>query len=471
VTTRSFGGGDLLAFAEVSGDHNPLHVDPVAARRTMTGEQTMHGVLGTLWALDCALAGDGGPIALRRLKTTFKRAVRAGEPVDCETTDAAAGTPTKALVAAGGRVHFEVEVAWAHASAAGDELPKTGASLTCRELNLEQAATQSGTLPLYVDVAALARLVPHVARRLPPRQLAFILATTRLVGMECPGLHSLYAGLDLQLEGLERDSALRWQVSAADRRHSRLLLDVTSGGMRGQLVVFMRPPPVRQLGMDEAAQLVRAGEFAGQRVLVVGGSRGLGEVSAKLVAAGGGDVLLTYHTGQADAARVVDEIRATGATATAAALDVLHPSELGTRLAGWIPTDLYYFATGHIDFGKPGAFSTSLFRRQCDYYVDGFAGVRAVLRAAAPSAPLRVLYPSSLFIDSAEPGAAEYAAAKAAGETLCAQLARQLGDVWHAPRLPRLRTDQTANVLGLACADPGPAVLAALRTLRDQARD
>ena len=49
-------------------------------------------------------------------------------------------------------------------------------------------------------------------------------------------------------------------------------------------------------------------EFQGQKALIVGGSRGLGEVTAKCIAAGGGEVYITFHRGSADAIRVSREI-------------------------------------------------------------------------------------------------------------------------------------------------------------------
>lgn len=36
----------VLAFAEVSGDRNPLHLDPEYARASVFGERVAHGVLG-----------------------------------------------------------------------------------------------------------------------------------------------------------------------------------------------------------------------------------------------------------------------------------------------------------------------------------------------------------------------------------------------------------------------------------------
>ncbi|MEL7140223.1 MAG: hypothetical protein AAFP67_14300, partial [Pseudomonadota bacterium] len=96
----------------------------------------------------------------------------------------------------------------------------------------------------------------------------------------------------------------------------------------------------------------------------------------------------------------------------------------------------------------------ALFAEYCLFFVDGFAR----LAAALPEAGL--LYPSTVFVAEPEPRFAEYAAAKAAGETLCAYLAAAApGRRVTAPRLPRLATDQSAAIVGPAAGDPVAALL------------
>jgi hypothetical protein len=64
------------------------------------------------------------------------------------------------------------------------------------------------------------------------------------------------------------------------------------------------------------------------------------------------------------------------------------------------------------------------------------------------SAVRGVLYPSSVFVEELPKSFGEYAAAKMAGETLCAYLEKTHKDlVIHRPRLPRVATDQTASLV------------------------
>ena len=49
---RIFNINDQIAFAEISGDYNPVHLDKLIARRSIFGEVIVHGMHLVLWALN-----------------------------------------------------------------------------------------------------------------------------------------------------------------------------------------------------------------------------------------------------------------------------------------------------------------------------------------------------------------------------------------------------------------------------------
>ena len=48
-TTHVVGAADIEAFAAVSGDHNPVHMDEDFARATTFGGRIAHGMLGAAY--------------------------------------------------------------------------------------------------------------------------------------------------------------------------------------------------------------------------------------------------------------------------------------------------------------------------------------------------------------------------------------------------------------------------------------
>jgi hypothetical protein len=301
---------------------------------------------------------------------------------------------------------------------------------------------------------------------LPAVQLAQLLATTRLVGMECPGLHSFYSSLDVSFRAdANTTPALTYKVTKLDTRYGVVMMSIASPSMTGTVTAFFRPPPCKQIGYGAVQDAVNRGEFSGQRALVVGGSRGLGEVAAKLLSAGGAEVALTYHQGAADARRVVAEITAADGHARCVPLDVLdQSSSIGDALGRrWTPTHLYYLASPFISQGRKGSFSSSLFQTFCDYYVLAFYRLFEQLCSGGLT---RVFYPSTVFIDEIPPDMGEYASAKMAGEQLCRLLEKtHPGVLIHRPRLPRMTTDQTVSLMPEKNQDPVPVLLQHLRNM------
>jgi NADP-dependent 3-hydroxy acid dehydrogenase YdfG len=247
-------------------------------------------------------------------------------------------------------------------------------------------------------------------------------------------------------------------------------MDVEAPGMKGQIKSFLRPKPQAQAAFTEVCREVESGEFSAQRALIIGGTRGLGEVTAKLLAAGGAEVIITYYHGEQDAQRVVEEIVSHGANADCFPLNVLEPSQVLVSMVAnrSKPLYLYYFATPFIFGATKGQFSSKRFTTFSDYYVTGF--LRTFQTAAAPSTGLqKIFYPSSAAIEELPLDMGEYAAAKMAGEILCDFLQKaNPGLTIHKPRLPRIATDQTVSLLPVSSQDPLLVLLSNLRYLRQK---
>ncbi|GAA0645342.1 MaoC/PaaZ C-terminal domain-containing protein [Brevundimonas lenta] len=462
MTRRTFTAADQLDFAALSGDFNPLHVDPVHARRLMFGAPAVHGVHTLLWCLDQWAAQTEGPFSLRSLKATFARPLRVDQAVEM-TVRKDDGGKVRLLATSGADTIARIDFQW-EASAPATTAVKAASFAAAAPVEHHAYDGLEGTLPLALDPPLAARLLPRLAARLAPEQVAAVLATTRLVGMESPGLHSVFSELDLTFTGAGADP-IAWSVTQADTRFGLVVMELRSPSLEGEVRAFIRPAPRKQLSFAAARGLVPVDAFAGQRAVVVGGSRGLGEVAVKLLAAGGAEVMATYHQGAADAQSLVNEISAGGGAAASASLNVLDPGAAGDDLAGWAPTHLYYFATPFIATGPRGGFLQSLFETFSAYYVSGFTGT--VNRFDGPQLK-GVFSPSSVFVEDAPDTLIEYATAKAAGEYVADLLQKRRPELRVSrPRLPKMDTDQTATLGEGQDADPAPVIL---RELLDFAR-
>lgn len=85
--THVVGAADIEAFAEVSHDTNPVHLDEAYARTTTFGGRIAHGMLGAAYlsaVLGTKLPGPGAIYLSQSLR--FRRPVKIGDPVTAKVT-------------------------------------------------------------------------------------------------------------------------------------------------------------------------------------------------------------------------------------------------------------------------------------------------------------------------------------------------------------------------------------------------
>ncbi|MEF2144829.1 MAG: SDR family NAD(P)-dependent oxidoreductase [Desulfovibrionaceae bacterium] len=455
-------------FARLSGDYNPLHLSQDVSRRLLFGECVVHGIHLLLWALDQAASHADGTRAITALNVQFRSPVRLGREVALHFESreerwmlrVMAGNTLALLVRAELRPQL-----WTVTPVEDGPAPE----LECRELDAASFSVQEGGTLLRLSHAQTYGLFPNLLRIMPLDHVAILLATTRIVGMQCPGRHSLFSALALDFrEGApERTRIIRYRVECYDARISQLILVVEEARAIGRLTAFERPRPRLQAEMEDVRSVVSPRSFAGQRVLVVGGTRGLGEVAVKIFAAGGAEVFFTYYKNEATGAELAANVSsAAGVDVRHAALDIcrLEPN-FTDILRRFSPTQLYYFATPFIFQAEDGRFHPALFEKFNRYYLEGFNNcLLAVLERSADG--LVAFWPSTTAIDELPGNMWEYAASKAAGEVLCHLLtARHQRLQIVIERFPRLPTDQTASVLPERHENPVPFIhRAALKT-------
>jgi hypothetical protein len=400
-------------------------------------------------------------------KTEFRRQMHLDDAISCKVLRLD-DRDFKVCLEAEGKVLVRIEGSFSQSRYELPGLPKKGGVADCRDLNFEKISAASGSLPLFVDEDRFRKLFPGVFRLLSSVQIAELLATTRLVGMECPGRHSIYLGHNLHFydKHTEGSDELYYEVTRTDSRFSMLWLNVTGPAMRGTITAFARPRPRTQAAIEVVCGAVTRDEFAKVRALVIGGSRGLGEITAKIIAAGGGDVWITYHWGREDAERVTQEIRSAGFKCSCLRFDATASEELAGQFeTAWTPNQLYYFATPPISLETGDWFSPEKFHTYCRFYVNAFAStVGCVLRLGGED--LFVFYPSTIFLEQFQEHSTEYCAAKAAGELLCRHLERLFPPVRvYSPRLERMTTDQTSRLISIDAEDSLLGMLSAIRAM------
>ena len=464
LATRTFTPQDQADFAELSLDWNPMHVDAVAARRLLSGRQVVHGIHTLLQAISLWQAPTGQ--GALKVHCNFAQPVNVGDRVVFSQFDDGDGRSRITASVEGlacteltlGRLTEPVPAAPApnalplrrlqHLSAPLDETPGS------------QAAT---AFELVSPPPALAARFPQAALLLGAQGLAAVAQLSCFVGMVCPGLHSVFSSTQFSVTD-NPGAPLRFEVRKYDPRF-RLFIVAFDGPLRGELRAFLRPPPQPQASAREVAAQLHGDEFKGRHSLVIGGSRGLGETTAKILAGGGGDVTISFAAGRDDAQAVAADINAQGrGHCEAVQLDLQgdYRKAVDTSRIDAV----YFFSTPRIYSKRSALFERRAFDEFVDFYLQRFHELCLWLDSA--ERPIRVYLPSTVFITERPKGMTEYAMAKAAAEVLADDLNRSLNNVRIVhTRLPRLATDQTASILKVEVASNVDAMLAVVRRMHE----
>jgi hypothetical protein len=293
--------------------------------------------------------------------------------------------------------------------------------------------------------SALLDLFPALGKALGTTRLTQIALLSAIVGMRVPGQHSLISALSLTLapnQKVQETASIAYTVDNVSEEFKLVHIAVRASGMRARVEAFFRPAPVELPAMDELRARLDSQTFAGHRVLVVGGSRGLGGLAACILSAGGAEVIVTYANGvtEADALGEHPRIRAVH-------LDVVTATDEDFDRCFSAPVDvLIYCATPRIFFRRSRPLHSDRLHKFMEYYVSGFSRLFGHFINQVPQCAA-CLYPSSVAVERDDADTVEYRVAKLAGEQLCKALAAQYPECrLSAPRLPRLNTDQTAMI-------------------------
>ena len=466
LAERDFVAADQERFAAVCGDRNPIHMNPVAARRTLAGFPVVHGIHILLWCLDSLFRYLPKVAPLASIRVSFERFIYVGDRVQAVLAHHDQQRLRLEMLVEGTRA-VRLDTAF------GDPRPNQATQINeplfqppePLVLTFEEMIDCHGQVPLFSAPNRVCRMFPAAADALGVQRVAGLACSSFLVGMVCPGFHSIYRGLNLStvlLRDCDRD-ALKFRVTYSDPRFRLIRLDVSGCGWAGSLDAHARPEPIDQPDLPSIATRVGPGEFNNASALVVGGSRGLGELISKIITVGGGHVTLTYSVGETDARRVQAEIIAYGGSCDVIHYDVRRNARDQISRLSSCPDQVYYLPTPAISRRKSSLFSQQRFQEFFAFYVTGFYDLCRELRLRFGKG-LSILYPSSVYIDSRPDNMTEYAMAKAAGEVLCADIQK-----FESPgrilvrRLPRLPTDQTASLVNITTAEPISVILPIVR--------
>jgi len=429
-----------------------MHLNPISSRRELYGNVVVHGIHAVVWMLEVFFGAQKSNrdnlIDIVSLDVQFLSPIYLNKVVNI-----------RLISSEGNNVHLQllqaeqvlVELYFSFCSRLAVRKVKICSNI-CEnknpmDLTFDQLRNKEGTLELFFEANVAKKKFPVLTQILNLFCFAEILAMTRLVGMHCPGMCSIFSALKFKnYEDKSQDKHLTYKVVKIHDKFKLVKINVENSSLFAEIEAFYRPMPYQQLFFKDVIRHVKSDEFSGKTSLVLGGSRGLGEITAKIFAGGGGKVVITYHKGVEDAKRVRNEIKDAGFDCEYISYDVNRPDDMLDRLAKITSgvDYIFFFATPKI--AKSSIFNMDNFKLYNSYYVDGFYKIYKSYRTRYNN-DIKIFYPSTVYLDEKALDFGDYISAKYAAEILCEQIQKIDRRIYVlVKRLPRMATDQTQSL-------------------------
>lgn len=476
---------DVALFTEASHDRNPLHNDPLYARKSAYGGCIAHGVLSGMAALLQSGVLRGREI--RSVQMSFEAplfpeqeyawaaSVRGSRAVVALKDGPRSLLKARVQLGAEGPQASVPERAAEESPAPRDALRTVAAAFGVGDLR--EGKTSAGTYRIGRDAfdALSARWSTADGGGLPVPVAAVLFACSYIVGMEVPGERALFQRLEAEWTGEPSTGTLAYEAAVravhATTEHVQLDVrfgDATSGRTvaTAQLSALFMPatPPPTAASAD--VLLPRTGALAGKHAVVVGGSRGLGAALTLSLALQGADVTVTYARSTDSALALAADLEHAPSRREVVQLDATD-GEGAWRLRERLRAEgrgVDVLVLNAAPVLRPMALHPAFAERLGAYVQQSYAMTSTPLLALLPlveEAGGVVLAISSQFVEDPPPEWPHYVSAKAAVEGLMRAVVSVAPSVRAViARPPRLQTDLTRIPLGHRQAEP-PAVVAA----------
>ena len=237
----------------------------------------------------------------------------------------------------------------------------------------------------------------------------------------------------------------------ASRKFLPVNISLNSSGLSGRLSAFYRAEAVKQISIKELSKKIDKKNCAYQNILVIGGSRGIGEITAKLLSFRNANLKITYNKGLNDADRITNEINEFGFRATSSYLNILDFKLLENFININEHFDqIYFYASPRIKNSRNKIFDYDLYENYNEYYIKPLIKLTKIL-SKIKNKKSKIFFPSTIFIDEEKNNSfKEYQASKLLGELIGENINSKFENISiFSSRLPRLLTDQTAKIDGL----------------------
>ena len=428
---------DQKTFAKLSGDYNPIHLSPIEARRTITGQCIVHGIHLFLWVLELLAKSENINYGKYRMK--FIRPVTLNEIYNIEFEN----NFSQIYIKRNNIIYSRLEIEKNdinYKTIDNINLPLKSTNKIPNEIEQKEVYKSKKLEDSFYGKKELCKILfKNLSIKFGDGLICQICSLSEIIGMRLPGLNSLFSKAEIEIGNENYTNSV--QIANFDSRSKKVIIKCDYRNLSAKLEAFFRPSPVQNLNCKDIKNKYRL-DMKGVKALIIGGSRGIGECVAKLLAVGGAESVITFNSGKVDADKIIKDIKEWGSKSEVINLNI-NENEINLKDIEGI-NQVYYFASPRIEINRSPVFDKLLYDKYYQFYVKGLTKVIESLDIEMLQS---IFFPSTIFIESKNQLFKEYIKAKEEGEINCEYIKNKYGIRIIKPRLPVLLTDQTISIL------------------------
>lgn len=291
-------------------------------------------------------------------------------------------------------------------------------------------------------IKQITKSYPYLSKDLNYKIISSLIMMSTSVGMYWPGKNSLFVGFNIFLKNIKKKN-IYLKILKTDNRTGYSIVNYKSYNCIGKIFTFFTQERAQQPSLTYLSKKIPKETLIKHKALIVGGSRGLGELTAKIIATSGGKVTITYNNNQALAKNLLNKFKKRGLKLNLKKFKINSNGNFNHKsLKNNNYNCLYYFATPIIYRQKNIKFDKKIFNNFNNIYCKALVKIIKVLKIK----DLIIFYPSTVYNFKNNKNFSEYILAKRNGVKKLKIMEKKYKIISIIKNLPPFKTDQNNTI-------------------------
>ena len=449
IGSKKFKQSDQNQFANISKDFNPIHVSEIKSRKLIFGEQIVHGVNILLSAL--IFARKNISFQPKEISCYFYKPVFLNQKIEFFIRKQK--EDVNLYVKNNKTIHCLINLKKISIINKINKRKKSLNIKIIKKVNIKKIIDFNFKDFNFEDSYSIEKSNFKLGEKyqkhidiLSKENIKDILSLSFFIGMMCPGKFSLLSKIKIAIDNsIKIKKNMNFQLIKYDDNYNSYKVNFL-GSIYGEIDAFK----YQQANQEEFIKIqkrVTKNIFKNTNSLIIGGSRGLGELTSKILAAGNGNLTLSYNYGKKEAEKIKSEINS-GVNNKCKILKLSLPIKNLEKVIKKFKNYnyIYYFTTPKIKSNQGKDFDNKLYKKFNFYYVNTFIKI-CILFNKYSSKKTKIFFPSSTYLDTHETTFREYVRSKKLAEKRIKLLNKKLKNVQISSfRIPPMQTDQNSSI-------------------------